>query len=221
MRPNVHVTTTAISRHALTPTRPDAGSDFALRALYRDHAAALTSYAAWFTDDRAAAEDAVQETFLRAWRHLPRLLADGRPLRPWLRQVLRHVLVDAARLARTRRLRPLDDTDDPEVDGGYESVLDRGVLARAVGRRRLSTGGCWSRSTTATSAERAAVTLGIPAGTVRSGTRRSCRASARSSPGSPERRYPGGRMPWRRMRASSSSRDGGSSCDHRSCSPRK
>jgi RNA polymerase sigma factor (sigma-70 family) len=116
----------------VTPTRPEAGSDFALRALYRDHAAALTSYAAWFTDDRAAAEDAVQETFLRAWRHLPRLLADGRPLRPWLRQVLRHVLVDAARLARTRRLRPLDDTDDPEVDGGYESVLDRGVLARAV-----------------------------------------------------------------------------------------
>jgi RNA polymerase sigma-70 factor, ECF subfamily len=153
----------------VTPTRPDAGSDFALRALYRDHAAALTSYAAWFTEDRSAAEDAVQETFLRAWRHLPRLMADGRPLRPWLRQVLRHVIVDGARLARARRLRPLDDTDDPEVDGGYDTVLDRGVLARAVGRlspvhRRVLVE-IYYRDV---SAERAAVTLGIPAGTVRS-----------------------------------------------------
>src|SRR6476619_2007962 len=81
---------------------PGAATDSgaALRELYRDHAPALLRYAQWFTDDRAAAEDAVQETFLRAWRHLPRLLDDGRPLRPWLRRVLRHVLIDAARAAR-------------------------------------------------------------------------------------------------------------------------
>ena len=127
----------------LTPTRPEAGSDFALRVLYRDHAAALLAYAAWFTDDR--------------------------PLRPWLRQVLRHLMTDAARVARSRRLRPLDEVADPEVDGGYDSVLDRGQIAAAV--RRLSPVHrrvlieLYYRDV---SAERAAATLGIPAGTIRS-----------------------------------------------------
>ena len=92
-------------------------ADCALRTLYRDHAAALLAYATWFTDDRQAAEDAVQETFVRAWRHLSRLLASGRPLRPWLRQVLRNVLTDAARVARNRPTSPLDQTPvEPEVD---------------------------------------------------------------------------------------------------------
>ncbi len=145
-------------------------ADFALRMLYRDHAAALLAYALWFTEDRQAAEDAVQETFLRAWRHLSRLLADGRPLRPWLRQVLRNVLTDAARVARNRPTSPLDETDlEPEVDGGYESVLDRGLLTRAL--QRLSPEHqrvlleIYYRDAPA---ERAAAALGIPAGTVRS-----------------------------------------------------
>ena len=96
-------------------------SGAALRELYRDHAPALLRYAQWFTDDRAAAEDAVQETFLRAWRHLPRLLDDGRPLRPWLRRVLRHVLIDAGRTARAHRETLHDIVPvEGEVDGGYE-----------------------------------------------------------------------------------------------------
>ena len=77
----------------------------------------------------------MQETFVRAWRHLSRLLASGRPLRPWLRQVLRNVLTDAARVARNRPTSPLDQTPvEPEVDGGYETVLDRRLLTRALQR---------------------------------------------------------------------------------------
>ncbi len=145
-------------------------ADFALRMLYRDHAAALLAYATWFTDDRQAAEDAVQETFLRAWRHLSRLLADDRPLRPWLRQVLRNVLSDAARVARNRPTSPLDETPvEPKVDGGFENVLDRGLLNPAL--QRLSPDHqrvlleIYYRDVPA---ERAATALGIPAGTVRS-----------------------------------------------------
>lgn len=145
-------------------------NDFALRMLYRDHAAALLAYAIWFTDDRQAAEDAVQETFLRAWRHLPRLMGDGRPLRPWLRQVLRNVLTDAARVARNRPTSPLDESSvEPEVEGGYDTVLDRGLLARALRRlspeHRLVLLEIYYRDVPA---ERAATALGIPAGTVRS-----------------------------------------------------
>jgi RNA polymerase sigma-70 factor, ECF subfamily len=142
----------------------------ALRDLYRDHATALLRYARWFTDDAAAAEDAVQETFLRAWRHLPRLLADGRPLRPWLRQVLRRVLIDADRTARAQRETLHDAVPvEGEVDGGYESLLDRGVLA--VMLRELSPA---HREVLVETfyrdapAERVAARLGIPTGTVRS-----------------------------------------------------
>src|SRR3954463_6372106 len=81
-------------------------SEAALRTLYRDHAVALLAYAEWFAGDRPSAEDAVQETFLRAWRHLPRLLADGRPVRPWLRQGPRAGLVRRAPPAPAPRANP-------------------------------------------------------------------------------------------------------------------
>jgi RNA polymerase sigma-70 factor (ECF subfamily) len=149
--------------------RAEAG-DESLRALYRDHAPALLRYARWFTDDRAAAEDAVQETFLRAWRHLPRLTADGRAPRPWLRQVLRHVMIDANRTARAQR-ESLHDTLPVEgaVDGGYDSLLDRGLLEVVL--RRLSPA---HREVLVETfyrdapADRVAARLGVPAGTVRS-----------------------------------------------------
>jgi len=151
-------------------TASDRSSDDALRALYRDHATALLRYAQWFTDDPAAAEDAVQETFLRAWRHLPRLLADGRPLRPWLRRVLRHVMIDANRLARAHRETPHDTLPVAgAVDGGYDSLLDRGVLAVAL--RELSPAHrevlvqTYYRDAPA---DRVAAQLGVPVGTVRS-----------------------------------------------------
>jgi len=164
-----------------TPARQDAEADFALRVLYRDHAAALLAYAAWLTDDRSDAEDAVQETFLRAWRHLPRLLSDERPLRPWLRQVLRHVLTDAARVSRAHPVTPLDEAPaDREVDGGYASVLDRGLLAGAVGRlpaaQRRVLIEIYYRDVPA---ERVATTLGIPAGTIRSRHHHALRALRR------------------------------------------
>jgi len=156
---------TTVLSHARDPR-----SDHALRDLYRDHAPALLRYAQWFTDDRAAAEDAVQETFLRAWRHLPRLLTDGRPLRPWLRQVLRHVMIDVDRTARSSR-ETLHDTVPVErqVDGGYDCLLDRSLLELVL--RDLSPAHrevlveTYYRDAPA---ERVAARLGVPAGTVRS-----------------------------------------------------
>jgi RNA polymerase sigma-70 factor (ECF subfamily) len=160
----------ATTAHVAAPVRQRSGSGDALRTLYRDHAAALLAYAQHFTDDRPAAEDAVQETFLRAWRHLPRLLADDRPLRPWLRQVLRRVLIDAARATRAHPVSLLDDTlIDREVDGGYDVLLDRGLLARAL--HRLSPAHqqvlieIYYHDAPA---NRVAVALNIPVGTVRS-----------------------------------------------------
>jgi RNA polymerase sigma-70 factor (ECF subfamily) len=153
-----------------TRTSDEAASDEALKALYRDHARALQRYAQWFTDDPAAAEDAVQETFLRAWRHLPRLLSDGRPLRPWLRRVLRHIMIDNDRLARAHRETPHDTLPvEGEVDGGYDSLLDRGLLTVVLGElspaHREVLVETYYRDAPA---DRVAARLGIPVGTVRS-----------------------------------------------------
>ena len=154
----------------LSYPRADDTSGAALRELYRDHAPALLRYAHWFTADRAAAEDAVQETFLRAWRHLPRLLADGRPLRPWLRRVLRHVMIDADRTARAHR-ETLHDIVPVEgaVDGGYESLLDRGLLDGVLrdlspAHREVLVETYYRDAPT----DRVAARLGVPPGTVRS-----------------------------------------------------
>src|SRR5215471_13629669 len=82
-----------------------------VRALYAEHGGALLRYALHLTGgDRQRAEDLVQETIVRAWRH-PEALAD-RPARPWLFAVARNLAVDAYR---ARQSRP------PEVG---QAVLD-------------------------------------------------------------------------------------------------
>lgn len=142
----------------------------ALRELYREHAHLLLAYAERFTGGRDGAEDAVQETLLRAWRNLPRLLGDDRPVRPWLLQVLRRVLIDAARAAAARPASVAEDClPEPAVDDDVPRLLDRWLLADAVSRlspahrRVLVDVVCRG-----TPARLLAAELGVPAGTVRS-----------------------------------------------------
>src|SRR6201994_2983390 len=72
-----------------------------IRALYAEHGGALLRYALHLTGgDKQRAEDLVQETVVRAWRH-PEALAD-RPARPWLFAVARNLAVDAYRARRAR-----------------------------------------------------------------------------------------------------------------------
>src|SRR6266851_5353428 len=99
-------------------------ADAAIRQLYRGHAAALHGYVERFCTDRATADDVVQETFIRAWRHLPQLSADDRPIRPWLFRVARNLLIDAQRAARSRPVvvQALRD-EDARMNSGLEQVL--------------------------------------------------------------------------------------------------
>ena len=177
------------------PPRPHSAdsSEAALRELYRDHAPALLRYAQWFTDDRASAEDAVQETFLRAWRHLPRLLADGRPLRPWLRQVLRHVLIDAGRTARAHREHPARGSCPSRArsTAATSPCSTAGCSTSCCATCRRPTARCWWRSTTATRQR-----SGSPPGSVsRAGTVRSRLYYALRAVREPARRARGGRPP--------------------------
>jgi RNA polymerase sigma-70 factor, ECF subfamily len=110
-----------------------ADADAAIRQLYRRHAEALHIYVQRFCTDRTSADDVVQETFIRAWRHLPKLSADDRPIRPWLFRVARNLLTDANRAARARPvvLQVLPD-EDAGTDAGLDQVLDRELVSAAL-----------------------------------------------------------------------------------------
>jgi len=111
------------------PGDPDA----AIRQLYSHYASALHAYVEQFCPDRASADDIVQETFIRAWRHLPQLSADDRPIRPWLFRVARNLLIDANRAAQARPMTvPEPPAGEAGTDSGMEEVLDRQLIFAAL-----------------------------------------------------------------------------------------
>jgi RNA polymerase sigma-70 factor (ECF subfamily) len=142
-----------------------------LRALYDAHAGVLLAYALRLTDgDRMRAEDIVQETLLRAWRHLDQLDDDRAPVRPWLFTVAQRLAIDAHR---ARQARPPEVGDAllavlPGLDE-LENTLDRIVVTDALGslshEHRAVIIETYYRGRSV--AETARV-LGIPPGTVKS-----------------------------------------------------
>jgi RNA polymerase sigma-70 factor, ECF subfamily len=157
---------------ARAATRQEGVADEAfIRALYAEHGGALLRYALHLTGgDRQRAEDLVQEVIVRAWRH-PEALAD-RPARPWLFAVARNLAVDAFR---ARQSRPPEVgqaiLDTLPVSDDADRTLESWAVAEALASLRPDHRkvivetyyrGC--------SVAEAAVTLGIPAGTVKSRT---------------------------------------------------
>ncbi len=110
----------------------DLSRDEGLRAAWSAYADELLAYAWRRLEDRAAAEEAVQETFLRAWRAAATYDRD-RPLRPWLFAILRHVVVDEAR-ARVRRAVPSPRQTAEPAPSPAEQLLDEWVLHEALQR---------------------------------------------------------------------------------------
>ncbi len=151
-------------------TRGD-GGESGLRALYDAHALALLGYAVRLCDgDRARAEDLVQETLVRAWRHLDVLDPSAAPVRPWLFTVAQHLAVDAYR---ARRARPPEVGESafavvPAMDE-LEGALDRIVVVDALSalspEHRAVIVETYYRGRTVADAARV---LGIPPGTVKS-----------------------------------------------------
>jgi RNA polymerase sigma-70 factor, ECF subfamily len=144
--------------------------DAAIRQLYSDHAGALSSYVRRFCPDQASADDIVQEAFIRAWQHLPRLRGDGRPIRPWLFRVARNLLTDADRAARSGPATfPVSSADYPGDESTLGQVLDRQLLVDALqhlspAHRTVLVETFYHGGTTAAVARQ----LGIPHGTARS-----------------------------------------------------
>jgi RNA polymerase sigma-70 factor (ECF subfamily) len=143
-----------------------------LDALYAEYAGPLLEYVQRLVGgDRFQAEDIVQETLLRAWRHADVLARDE--ARPWLFTVARRLVVDGYR-RRRRRPRAVGGEDliaavpaPDELDGALLAweVADALRTLSPSHRKVLLEMHYRDRSV----AEAAAV-LGIPEGTVRSRT---------------------------------------------------
>lgn len=150
-----------------------------MQQLHDEHAAALWSYCVRLTGhDRARAEDVVQETMLRAWRHFTVLDESRGSVRAWLFTVARNIVIDDWRSRRVRgetTLSALHEVADP-IDRTDELLLSWMVaeaLTKLSPDHRAVLQECYYRGAPVSEAARR---LGVPEGTVKSRTHYALRA---------------------------------------------
>jgi RNA polymerase sigma-70 factor (ECF subfamily) len=109
------------------------GNILALKALYEKYKVQVYRTALAITRDREAAEDILQDCFLKVYVHIDRL--DGSlPLSPWLHRVAVNLSYNWVG-KRRRWLKPLEDVIDCLVASPRslpEFVLERGELQRII-----------------------------------------------------------------------------------------
>jgi RNA polymerase sigma-70 factor (ECF subfamily) len=111
-------------------TRPLLASDAGVRAVYAAHGPELYRFAYRSLGDRGLAEEAVQETFVRAWQAADRFDDALGSLRTWLFAIVRNVVID---LSRARAVRPSLAVRAPEVDlTDLDDDIDRALTAWQV-----------------------------------------------------------------------------------------
>lgn len=141
-----------------------------MTALYEEHADVLFAFVRRYVD-RSQAEDVVQETLLRAWRHLDRLDTDEGNPRAYLMTVARNVLTDQWRARRSRpqtvdddrRLATLPTEDD--IDATLERWIIGEALTRLTPEHRTVVRSLYYEGRTM---DETAAALGVPPGTVKS-----------------------------------------------------
>jgi RNA polymerase sigma-70 factor (ECF subfamily) len=160
------------------------GDDSLIRALYTEHGRTLLAYATRLTGDRAAAEDVVQETWVRAWRHPEVLVNEKGSVRGWLFTVVRNLVTDRARARAARPVEVAQEPTEPPPERDHaESVVDSVVVLAALDRlsglHRDVLVELYFRDRSVTEA---AQVLGVPTGTVKSRSHNALRALAGAIP---------------------------------------
>jgi RNA polymerase sigma-70 factor (ECF subfamily) len=144
-----------------------------LRAMFAEHGDALYAHALRLASgDRQRAEDLVQETLLRAWRHPEALDPDRGSVRAWLFTTARNLAIDSWRRRSVRVGEVVTDEvpeapSDDETDRTVESWLIAEALARLSPVHRQVLVECFYQGR---SVAEAAARLGVPPGTVKSRT---------------------------------------------------
>jgi RNA polymerase sigma-70 factor (ECF subfamily) len=144
--------------------------------LARDHAGAVTAYARAVAPDRWTADDAVQETFLRAWKYRDSFRATG-SFEGWLIRICHNCLADFAAKRTASPTAELPDRAEPpdELSDLYDLVarlpVDQREIVAICGLLGYDYAG-------------AAELLDVPIGTVRSRLHRARAAIAKQLDGS-------------------------------------
>jgi RNA polymerase sigma-70 factor, ECF subfamily len=138
-----------------------------VREAYAAHAGELYGFAMRSLGDTGLAEEAVQETFVRAWRAGERFDPEIGSLRTWLFAILRNVVTD---LGRARAARPAISQGgaEPSVEPLEEALLawqvEEGMRRLGEDHRRVLLETYYRGRPYA----EVAAELGVPEGTVKS-----------------------------------------------------
>ena len=150
-----------------------------MQQLHDEHAAALWHHCLRLTGwDRPRAEDLVQDTLLRAWRHRSVLDNPSTAVRAWLFTVARNIVIDEWRSRRHRSelsVAEVPERDDP--DDRTDRLLQSWVVAEALTKlspeHRAVLLECYYLGLSVADAARR---LDVPEGTVKSRTHYALRA---------------------------------------------
>jgi RNA polymerase sigma-70 factor (ECF subfamily) len=116
--------------------RAQAGDHRAFEELIVTRIDRLYATASLALHDAVLAEDAVQECLIRAWGSLPSLRDPGK-FDPWLRRVLVHACLDAARGAKRQRAEAQLPTSLRSAEDLETAAVERDAVTQAL--LRLST----------------------------------------------------------------------------------
>lgn len=153
-----------------TRTRAAVADEGLILSLYEEHRRTLLAYATRLTGDHSAAEDVVQETLVRAWRHPDALVSEKGSVGGWLLTVTRNIATDRYRRRSVRPAEVAESAARPAVQGDHaESVVNSMTVLDALSRlspeHRDVLIEIYLRGA---SVAEAAQTLGVPPGTIKS-----------------------------------------------------
>lgn len=139
-----------------------------LHRAFLAHGRELFGFARRALDDTSAAEEVVQETFIRAWRARHRFDSNLGSLRTWLFAIERNVVIDHTRARSLRRTEPLEDdiaTSSDELEQAMVGwQVEEGIRRLRPDHRQVLLEVYYRGR----SSREVALELDIPEGTVRS-----------------------------------------------------
>ena len=146
-----------------------AGDPDAIRVVYDEFNRPVFSLALHALGDRGLAEEAMQDTFVKAWSAAARYDPE-RPFGPWIYSIARRVAVDVYRRERRHRGHgTLSDNDVMALPDHFERLWETWEIRVAIGEMsvddQFALEAAHYRSLTA---QEAADEIGVPVGTMKS-----------------------------------------------------
>jgi RNA polymerase sigma-70 factor, ECF subfamily len=107
------------------------GDPDAVRAVYRAHGASVFAVAYNTLRSRDLAEEATQQTFVKAWRAAA-TFDPARELGPWLATIARRTAIDLYRREACRPTERLEDAAAAEQPDGFDRIFDVWAVREAI-----------------------------------------------------------------------------------------